>query len=84
MIDQELKSKVYIVRLFASWELGSNENLNALLCQYIPKKRTMSTVSDEEIRMIQNRVNNRFRKGLGFKTPPELFLQPLKRVPIRT
>jgi IS30 family transposase len=83
-IDQQLQSTAYFARPFASWERGSNENLNGLLRQYVPKKRAMSTVSDEEIRMIQNRLNNRPRKRLGFKTPSELFHQSLKRVALRT
>ena len=83
-IDQQLQSTAYFARPFASWERGSNENLNGLLRQYVPKKRAMSTVSDEEIRMIQNRLNNRPRKRLGFKTPAEVFHQSLKRVVLRT
>jgi len=83
-IDAQLQSTTYFARPFASWERGSNENFNGLLRQYIPKKRSMSTVSDEEIRMIQNRLNNRPRKRLGFKTPAEVFHQSLKRVALRT
>ena len=83
-IDQQLQSTAYFARPFASWERGSNENLNGLLRQYVPKKRAMSTVSDEEIRMIQNRLNNRPRKRLGFKTPAEVFHQSLERVALRT
>jgi IS30 family transposase len=83
-IDAQLQSTTYFARPFASWERGSNENFNGLLRQYIPKKRSMSTVSDEEIRMIQNRLNNRPRKRLGFKTPAEVFHQSLKRVTLRT
>jgi IS30 family transposase len=45
---------------------------------------TAKTLSDEEIRMIQNRLNNRPRKRLGFKTPAEVFHQSLKRVALRT
>jgi transposase, IS30 family len=82
-IDEKLQSTAYFARPFASWERGSNENLNGLLRQYVPKKRTMSTVTDEEIRMIQNRLNYRPRKRLGFKTPAEVFHQSLKRVALR-
>jgi IS30 family transposase len=82
-IDQQLNCTAYFARPFASWERGSNENLNGLLRQYIPKKRSMSTVTEEEIRMIQNRLNNRPRKRLGFKTPAEVFHQSLKRVALR-
>ena len=83
-IDEQLQSTAYFARPFSSWERGSNENLNGLLRQYIPKKRSMSTVTDEEIKMIQNRLNNRPRKRLGFKTPAEVFHQSLKRVALRT
>jgi IS30 family transposase len=54
LIDQQLNSTAYFARPFASCERGSNENLNRLLRRYIPKKRSMSTVTDKEIRMTQN------------------------------
>jgi IS30 family transposase len=82
-IDQALKSTGYFARPFASWERGSNENFNGLLRQYVPKKRLMNTVNEEEITMIQNRLNNRPRKRLGFKTPAEVFHQSQKRVALR-
>jgi IS30 family transposase len=83
-IDEKLQSTAYFDRPFASRERGINENLNGLLRQYVPKKRAMSTVTDEEIRMIQNRLNNRPRKRLGFKTTAEVYHQSLKRVALRT
>jgi len=72
-IDQALNSTSYFARPFASWERGSNENFNGLLRQYVPKKRSLNTVTEDEITMIQNRLNNRPRKRLGFKTPAEVF-----------
>ena len=83
-IDQALNSTSYFARPFASWERGSNENFNGLLRQYVPKKRSLNTVTEDEITMIQNRLNNRPRKRLGFKTPAEVFNQCLKRVALRT
>lgn len=82
-IDDALNSTGYFARPFASWERGSNENFNGLLRQYVPKKRLMETVTDEEIKMIENRLNNRPRKRLGFKTPAEVFHQSLSRVALR-
>jgi IS30 family transposase len=83
-IDKELQSTTYFADPFASWQRGSNENFNGLLRQYIPKKRPLSTVTQEEIKMIQQQLNNRPRKRLGFKTPNEVFMQSLKRVALRT
>ena len=66
-IDQTLEGTGYFDRPFASWGRDSNENFNGLLHQYVPKKRSMNTVDEEEITMIQNRLKNRPRKRLGFK-----------------
>lgn len=82
-IDKKLSSTGYFARPYCSWQRGSNENFNGLLRQYVPKKRLMSTVTDEEITMIQNRLNHRPRKRLGFKTPHEVFHQSLNRVALR-
>jgi len=82
-IDKALGSTSYFARPFASWERGSNENFNGLLRQYVPKKRAMESITDEEIKMIEHRLNNRPRKRLGFRTPSEVFHQSLSRVALR-
>jgi IS30 family transposase len=56
-IDEQLQSTTYFTRPFASRKSGSNENYNGFLRQYIPKKRSMSTVTDEKIKMNQKRLN---------------------------
>jgi IS30 family transposase len=40
----------------------------------------MNAVDEEGITVIQNRLKNRPRKRLGFKTPSEVLHQSLKRV----
>ena len=82
-IDTALQSTTYFADPFASWQRGLDENFNGLLRQYIPKKRPLSTVTDGELRMIQDRLNSRPRKRLGFKAPSEVFMQSLNRVAIR-
>ena len=82
-IDKKLSSTGYFARPYCSWQRGSNENFNGLLRQYVPKKRAMATVTDEEITMIQNRLNYRPRKRLGFKSPHEVFQLSLNRVALR-
>jgi IS30 family transposase len=82
-IDKKLSSMGYFAKPYCSWQRGSNENFNGLLRQYVPNKRSLSTVTEEEITMIQNRLNYRPRKRLGFKTPYEVFHQSLNRVALR-
>jgi len=72
-IAQALNAKFYFAHPYASWERGLNENTNGLIRQYFPKNRDFSTITEEEITMVMNRLNNRPRKCLGFKTPRQVF-----------
>jgi IS30 family transposase len=83
MIDEARGITGYFARPFASWERGSKENFNGLLRQYMPKKRQMANMTEEEIKMIENSLNNRPLKRLGFKTPAEVFHQSLSSVALR-
>ncbi len=74
-IDNTLNSNTYFADPCSSWQCCCNENLNGLLRQYIPKKRPLSTVTENEIKMIEQPLNNRPRKRLGYKTPKEIFFQ---------
>jgi len=82
-LDAQLGCTSYFCRLYASCQRGSNENANGLIRQYLPKRRDLSTVTQHEIDMIMDRLNNRPRKRLSFKTPNQVFLQSLKRFAIR-
>ncbi len=81
--DKALGSVAYFADPYSSWQRGSNENLNGLVRQFIPKSRPLSTVSDKELAMIQDQLNNRPRKRLGYKTPLEVFIQSFRRVALR-
>jgi len=73
-ITENTGVKVYFADPHSPWQRGINENTNGLLRQYIPKKRPLFTVTQEEIKMIQQQLNNRLQKGLVFKTPNEVFM----------
>jgi transposase, IS30 family len=83
-MEGQLKALWYFADPYCSWQRGSNENMNGLVRQYVPKKAKLCFVTDEDLDQYQNRLNNRPRKRLGFRTPNELFLQSLRRVALRT
>ena len=62
-----------------SWERGLNEHTNGLIRQYLPKKSEFINVSKDEIIMIQNKLNHRPRKVLGYKTPYEVFFSEMSK-----
>ena len=79
-ITKALKAETYFCRPDHSWEKGLNENTNGLIRQYFPKQTDFRNISDREIRRVQDELNHRPRKTLGYETPSVLFLnlfQPL-------
>ncbi|MCL5781872.1 MAG: IS30 family transposase [Patescibacteria group bacterium] len=56
---------------YHSWERGTNENTNGLIRDYFPKKTDFDMISDEELAYVENELNSRPRKRLGWKTPLE-------------
>lgn len=57
---------------YASWQKGGVENLNGLLREYLPRKVNLCTITDERLYQIQETLNNRPRKKLGYLTPNEI------------
>lgn len=62
---------------YKSWQKGGVENGNGLIRQYLPRSVNLGTISDEQIYMIQENLNNRPRKKLKFQTPNEALQQYL-------
>jgi IS30 family transposase len=58
---------------YAAWERGTNENMNGLIRQYIPKTQDFAAVTNEVLVWIINRLNHRPRKCLEFQSPFEVF-----------
>ena len=77
-ISENLKVDFYFAHPYKSCERGCNENANRLIRQYIPKKTDFDTIDNQYIELVQNKLNNRPRKKLGFFTPNEFFLLSLQ------
>ena len=64
---------VYFADPYSSWQRGTNENTNGLLREFYPKKFDFSNITQNELDIVLNIINNRPRKCLGYKTPAEVF-----------
>jgi IS30 family transposase len=73
-IKEQLKTHVYFAHPYHAWERGLNENTNGLIRQYFPKGMSFETIKHSHVQMVMDRLNNRPRKTLGYKTPVEVFL----------
>lgn len=72
-IERKTGVLFYFATLHHSWERGSNENANGLIRQYIPKRTSMTRLTQHHCNAIAHKLNTRPRKRLDYKTPEECF-----------
>ena len=72
-VAKTLQAKVYFAHPNCAWERGANENTNGLLRQYFPKGTNFKTITQAKIRRPEDRLNDRPRKALEFRSPNDIF-----------
>ncbi len=75
--DEKLSSKMGIPIIFCDphspWQRGSIENANGLIRQYFPKGMSLASMPGWVGAAVENTLNFRPRKVLGYRTPYEVF-----------
>ncbi len=71
---------VYFAHPYSSWERGTNENTNGLIRRYLPKKTDFNKVTEQQLKIIQDKLNNRPRKVLGFHTANEMMAKEIEYI----
>ena len=72
-LENKLDLDVYFADAYSSWQRGTNENTNGLIREFFPKKFDFSTINQNHVDIVEDILNNRPRKCLGYKTPLEAF-----------
>jgi transposase, IS30 family len=72
-LAKRLHMDIFFCDPHSPWQRGSNENANGLIREYLPKGSDLSLVSQQQLTSIEQALNNRPRKILGFRTPHEVF-----------
>jgi IS30 family transposase len=78
LFTKETNISVYFAHPHSPWERGTSENTNGLLRQYFPKGADFAKISKERLKMVQDELNDRPRKTLGWHTPHEKFAELLR------
>ena len=67
-----LNAPVFFCHPYHSWEKGAVEKMNQLIRRFIPKGTNIAKVSERKIRWVEEVLNGKPFKCLGFYTPAEV------------
>jgi IS30 family transposase len=65
----EKRTVIYFAHSYSSWERGTNENHNRMIRRFIYKGLDIDGFSEEEIKKVEDWMNNYPRRILGYNTP---------------
>jgi len=68
-ISETLSIDFFFANPYHSWERGSNENTNGLIRRYFPKKMDFKSITEEQVKEVELKINSRPRKRFKFETP---------------
>lgn len=71
LTEKKLAVDIYFADVYKSNQRGRNENANGLIRQYFPKGTDFKKITNQQVRYVENELNNRPRKRYNGLTPIE-------------
>lgn len=68
-LERIIQAPIYFCHPYHSWEKGLVENTNRWIRCFVPKRRDIASVTQEDLDEIQAFLNDRPREVIGFKIP---------------
>ena len=79
-VSRALGADCCFARPYHSWERGVNEHTNGLVRDRVPKSTDFRKVDPARVRWVQDALNDRPRRVLGFRKPRDVFNEALAAV----
>lgn len=70
---KEYGIETYFCDPYCSWQKGLVEEINGLIRQYFPRHTNMSKITQDQVYEVQEKLNNRPRKTLKYKSPNQVY-----------
>jgi transposase, IS30 family len=83
-VTEQAGIQVYFADPYSPWQRGSNENINGLLREYLPKGTDLSIYTPAQLQAIADELNDRPRKRFGYYTPREQLAKLLEQDRVAT
>lgn len=74
-LEKNVGAPVYFAEPHKPWQRGTNENTNDIVRFFFPKGFDFRSITDEDVQRVEDLINNRPRKCLGWKTPAEFLAE---------
>lgn len=71
-LEADAGLKTYFANAYCAWQRGTNENTNRLVRQFFPKGTNLASIPKHRFTRVQQLLNDRPRKCLGYRTPLEV------------
>jgi len=76
-LQAEIGTQTWFCDPSSPWQKGTVENTNRRARRWLPRKRDIRAITDHEMKVICDRLNNTPRKCLGWRTPAEVFREKM-------
>jgi len=72
------RTTIYFAHSYSSWERGTNENHNRMIRRFIPKGTNIALLDEQEVKTIEDWMNDYPRRTLAYKTPRQVAIESLQ------
>lgn len=77
-LEKAVSAPFFFTQPYHSWEKGLVENTNRWIRTFVPKRRDLASVTDDELHSIRVFLNETPRQCLGYKTATEVELEEMR------
>jgi transposase, IS30 family len=77
-LELEAALRIYFAKPYSAWQRGTNENTNGLVRQFFPKGTDLANIPEQRFTRVQQLLNDRPRKRLGYRSPNEVLASRLQ------
>jgi IS30 family transposase len=78
-LQAKIRRQTWFCDPSSPWQKGTVENANRHARRWPPRKRHVRLMTDHDIKVICDQLNNTSRKCLGWKTPAEVFRKNISK-----